>query len=589
MAMPIRILILALLLTLPRQLLADDYSIQHAAPGSAAKTDSLQARTVAAIDAGTLPDLQKQLEQEAASALADVQHIDWPAAAELGAYREFARYFASLRDTNDAERRTLKWLAAQPRLMPVLMSAVSAKDSPRKLLALLSAMQADEGASLNDYADLATAFLVVWDKELDSLEHKGPVPDPAHVLELLHYFQNSRAVRFDPRRLPWQLAIYAVDIKVNEAEMNWTLGRYANRGDIGAVYFDVPYDMGVFEHGSTKQIDSHDFTLPNLLRYGGVCIEQAYFAAQVAKTLGVPSCICIGQGGDNGSIAHAWVGFLTVRGRNVQWDFSQGRYEEEALWSADIIDPQTHQMLDDADVGMTAKLLDTPTDARLQSALVFKLADAIDARQRPMLYEKTIDLSPGNRPAWIALATLGKNGDLTSADAQAVDRAVERLLVGPYPDFGWQMLVGMAAGQEDQQQIETLGRIAPLFRGRPDLVAIIRVRQGDLLRKDNRDDAMTAYGDVLTNYLKAGPVILRAMSSVDEILRAKNDLPRLARAYQQVWQHVPRPDPSAFAYESPYYILGQAFAGLLDETGNANGAAEVRRQLGMVQVAAVPR
>jgi hypothetical protein len=584
-AMKIRLFIIALMVALPCRLLAQD----SVARGAGAKTDSLVARTLAAIDSGNLSDLQKQLRQEAAAALADPRRIDWPAAAELGAFREFARYFAPIPDLADSDRRTLKWLARQPRLMPTLMSAVSRQDSPQRLLALLTAMQADQGSWLNDDADLATAFLVVWDKELAAQEHAGPEPDPCHVIELFNYFQNARNFRFDTRRLPWQLSVYAVDVKVSDPEILRAAARYANRGEIGSAYFDVPYDLAVFEMGSAKQIQSHDFTLPNLLRFGGVCIEQAYFASQVAKTLGIPSCICTGQGGDAGSIAHAWVGFLTMRGRSPRWDFDDGRYAEDLFWSADIIDPQTHQILNDADVGLLAELCNTAPDARLQSALVLKMADAVDASSRVPLYEQTIDLSPGNRLAWMALAIMGQKGELSADDEQSVDRVVAQRLRGPYPDFAWAMLARMPSSRELDAQIQSLNQIVLLFRDRPDLLAKTRIRQGDLLHKADRDDdAMNAYADVLANDLKAGPIILQAMSTVDAILRGRNDLDRLARIYQQVWSRLPMPQPSALAYESPYRQLGRAYAELLGELGNTSAAYIVRRQLGTVELSGPP-
>ena len=85
-------------------------------------------------------------------------------------------------------------------------------------------------------------------------------------------------------------------------------------------------------------------------------MKQAYFAEQIAKTLGIPSCMCSSRGGGAGYVAHAWLGLLTRQNGKAVWDFDKGRYTEDLFWSADIIDPQTHAKLTDADVGLLSEL-----------------------------------------------------------------------------------------------------------------------------------------------------------------------------------------------------------------------------------------
>lgn len=546
---------MAVFLTLPCQAWADS----PPTTGANEPDQSLAGRTLAAIDSGNLLTLRKSLDQQAALALSDPPRIDLPAATELSAFRQFARYFGAISPMTDSQRQTLKWLVAQPHLMPVLMSAISILDSPSDLLALLQTLKDDQGPQLDADADLVTAFLVVWDKDLPSADPDEPTPLRQRAIQLLRYFQTSRTLQVNPRLLPWQLLVYVVDVKLSEAEMLWATQHYGRRAQLGSTYFDVPYDANVYSGGSQKQVTRHGFTLPNLLQYGGVCIDQAYFATQIAKTMGVPSCICTGEGGDAGIGNHAWAGYLAFGGLRPQWDFTQGRYDVYLFWSSNIVDPQTHQRLNDADVGLLAELLNSAPPQRLQSALLLKLTDAAPSSARAALYEQAISLSPGNRAAWLALARLGQQKALAPDQRDEVDQAIHRYLLTRYPDFAWELLVQIASGQAIDPQLQTVGQLVALFHDRPDLAARLRVRQGDLLRQSSRDDdALAAYEDVLLNYLKSGPPVLNAMNGVDQILRGRNDSLRLARIYQQVWKQLPRPEPSAYAYESPFYRVGSA-------------------------------
>ena len=78
--------------------------------------------------------------------------------------------------------------------------------------------------------------------------------------------------------------------------------------------------------------------LPNLVRFGGVCSDQAYFASTVAKAMGVPSAVITGTGPD---VGHAWIGYLEVRGREAAWNLESGRYDAYKNVRGVAADPQT--------------------------------------------------------------------------------------------------------------------------------------------------------------------------------------------------------------------------------------------------------
>ena len=107
--------------------------------------------------------------------------------------------------------------------------------------------------------------------------------------------------------------------------------------------------------------------LQNLLQFGGVCVEQAYYAEQVAKSLGIPARIAALP-----EAARAASDRVARHRRKQQplfrLGFDQGRYTDDLYWSADITDPPTHQKLTDADVGLLTDLQKVDSDTRLLSA-----------------------------------------------------------------------------------------------------------------------------------------------------------------------------------------------------------------------------
>jgi hypothetical protein len=584
-------MILAMLAVL---MLAANFAPAQTEAPSAAAADLSQAAS-AAITANNLAGFESSVDAQAKGLLANLQTMDADTIVRIGSYRELARYFGKLGTLKPDQQEMLQWLISQNQLMPTLMAAVGRKDPPDAVLSLLATLRAQQGTKLNDYADLTTAFLVVWDKPPADLPGGvGPsgaaaaaLADPQRVTRLYNYFLNSGNLRFSPRDLPWQLCVYLADVRLSEEDMLWAMQRYGTRNDIGSIYFEVPYDDDTLYKGTDKKIASHDYTLPNILQYGGICVDQAYYASQIAKIRGIPSCVCTGESGA-GNFAHAWTGFLTGNGQNVSWDFDEARYKEDLFWEADIDSPQSQEPMTDAEVGLLAQLPDFSPAARLASSLLAKMYD-LAPNQHAELMMRAVDLSPGNRGPWLALASMGSTGKLTDAQMEDVSQAIQKYLVKPFPDFAYEMLVKMSAGIAADQQVTALGRIGAMFPDRPDLQARICILQGDLLHTAGKDDeAISVYGQALTSDLDAGPVILSALDRVDKILRGRNDLDRLLRIYDQIWHRMPAPAVSAHVTELPYFIVGKHFAKLLDETGHPQDAAAVRTQLQSLSTVQIP-
>ena len=553
------------------------------------------AAAVQAVDSNALPAFAASVESELTPALNDLAALDLNRITTLASFREFGRYFGRVDAPQPAQRETLKWLAAQPRLLPVLMTSVSDADAPADVLAVLSALRQDSADRLDEYADLTAAVCVVWDAAPVRAANRpvrgaGGAPatqpaaarkaDPAAAVKRFRYYADPKAgLRCDFKTLPCQIAIYAVDTAVADDEITWAARNYGNRRQLSRVYFEVPYDRAAF-HAGARQADALPYTLPNIRQYGGVCLDQAYFAANVGKALGQPAAVCVGQSGSQGEL-HAWIGYLQPAGKFAAWNFYEGRYGDMMFWSGQVIDPQGGPPATDADVCLLAELTASPAANRLASTALCKSRDLVDDRRAPELYMRAIDLSPGNRPAWMALAQLGADRKLTIPEIDRVTEVLHRFAVERYPDFAFAVFRRIIAGRSVDEQLVAIANLARLFAVRPDLVATVRVAQGDLLRDANRSkEALAAYTDAMADAQRTGPVLPQAMDRADGLLRASGEKVKLAALYQSVWSRTPPPQPSGYAEVTPFCVIGHRYAALLRDMGRAAEANAVEQRVG---------
>jgi hypothetical protein len=551
-----------------------------------APPDPLIAQASDAVAAGELASFVTSVQQELEPILVQLNQADQDQLTHLVALREFGQYFGRIKtkDLDSDQQQTLQWLADEPKLLNTLMMAISDDDAPDRVLAVLTALHADQKNRLEDFPDLTTAICVVWDAPAQRNDDDGKLA-VARAVRLMRYYSRQN-FRFNLQKLPWKLATYVVDNVVSEDEIAWALQRYSGRQAIGGIYFDVPYDYDSF-YGTSNDPNKKDraHTLQNLVRFGGVCIDQAYFATQVARSLGIPATICTGQGG-TGEVGHAWVGYLDLSGDSLAWNFSEGRYAEYQFWKGEVDDPQTRHSTTEADVSMLAELGRSSQRDRLASDALCKVADMFDKTRRADIYMKAVNLSPGNSRAWQGLAELGATLDLTDRQRNNLKAALEKFAVRQYPDFALAILMRSISGCENMQQERALEQMQTMF-DRPDIKTQIRLAQGDLAMREKRPgDAMFAYGQVLNLYGSSGPLVLETMQHVDTLLHETGNLNLLSTIYRDAWQHLPQPEGSAYVKSTPFYILGMRYKELLVEAADARDAQAVQNRLDSLTAAA---
>lgn len=520
--------------------------------------------------------LLERVESELAPLLRELNSADRVRLARLASLRRFGMFLARLEKPTEQDIAAAALLARQPRLLQSLMLGISDADAPDRVLQVLAVLQAERGMMLERAPELASAVCVVFDAT-DDYEEVPPQTERARWV--FNYLLNARRqLRYDPLDLPLSLLVYVVEIQVSQSEVLWAMKKYRVRGTMEGVYFDVPYDVEVFYGGREKRIDAVPYTLENLARFGGICTDQAYFATQVARVLGVPAVTVTGQGGA-GDVAHAWMGFLDSRNRRVAWNFSSGRYETQLYWNGQLQDPQTRRTISEAHLAMLAALNEVSTTDRHASNAVLRSLDLVEESLQADALMFAIDLCPANREAWLALADLGAQRKLSERQATQVAEVTRRFASRDYPDFALDIFRRLISGLSSNEQLTRLDWIADSVRNRTDLYAAVRVEQAKILRSLKREpEALLVLGEVLTKHLYAGPVVVDALGIVDDLLEQR-DLPRLLAIYKRTWANMPRPQISYFSAHTPWVRVGTRYVTLLQRAGRLAEAQSVNSQL----------
>ncbi len=249
----------------------------------------------------------------------------------------------------------LKYLRANPALARRLVFVVRFDvEDPVEICRALDLLRAEHGGALDRYGGLAAAICVVHDKPLSRRinENQAAAPNIADIFGF--YTANERRMLFGIKTVPAEVLIFVVDTTASIQEMRWALSKYAGDREVGARFFDIRYDQNHFRTGAEKAVTQAGYDLPNILRHGGVCADQAYFAMSVGKSIGVPTAYVIGRSGQMG---HAWVGFLQAKGKGAVWNFDTGRYEAYRAVQGVVQDPQTRTRVPDAFVSLMAELI----------------------------------------------------------------------------------------------------------------------------------------------------------------------------------------------------------------------------------------
>ncbi|MCC5828275.1 MAG: hypothetical protein JJU36_02395 [Phycisphaeraceae bacterium] len=556
-------------------------------PEVSAPRNPLQPADLSAhLKAGTLDRLAADAQAILAGLLAkpQLQEADHGRLILASAIRQYVRHFGDIAASDDYSfddvRAELAWLASRRELWVPLALAMSEHDEPVEALRILGLLRREHEQSVVAFPELTVAFMIVWDQPPDM--NMDDQDRDRHMVALFdHYTSGRRPMRVNLRDLPWELAIYLANGRADVQELRWAHQRYSNRpaNQIGEVYFDVPYDKAGLYYGEWQGIGGEPYTLPNLVQHGGVCKDQAHFAKHVSLSVGIPAVLAHGKSG-RGVGYHCWIGYIGPAGGNTAWDFNTARYPEQRYWSAMVVDPQTRREVTDADVSLRSQLWHTSAEQRRISLALLRAADIQEGDDRIRWLKKAIDASPGNHGAWLALADdIGDMADSRS-EMNEVIRILRQFAIGRYDEFAYELLVRMFRSIEPEERVRMISVQMRMFERRPDLTARMRMAQGDAFAEMERhDQAISIWSQVATRNVSQPAIVLDATDRIDAVLRRLDQKQRLSILYRTIWSAMAAPDISGYAWTTPWFLIGQRYATVLEEIGDTRTAEQVRSRL----------
>lgn len=402
---------------------------------------------------------------------------------------------------------TLAWVTANRAFSAEFFDLISEDDYVPGVLHILTELHDANPARFAAYNQLALAIAVVYDSpppdnwphgQVTTRDLTRRLPTP---LDAFNFFVDSDQHHVTLQRLstlPASVLKFTVDLSAPFSDLQWAQRSLsASLDQLSEIYGMVRYDTDRLK-AEQYVWRGGPYTLPRIYSFGGICVDQAYFATQAGKALGVPTLLFAGDGQDG---RHAWFGYL---GSDGKWVLDAGRYPEEKFVTGVAFDPQTWGKLSDHDLQfLTEGFRQLPSYKRsrqyelfanLYLNIGFKQAAAAAAR-------KAVDYEPRNFKAWKTLLA-------ASSDA------------------------GYAVTEPIMQ------RAAMAFQAYPDLNALFIRRLADSLRSRGEGSAADLEERQVARKnqnTRTDLTIDQAVTAIDQVLK-NTPLPDQVRVYRQVLQ-----------------------------------------------------
>ncbi|MFH1921733.1 MAG: hypothetical protein ABIP48_17860 [Planctomycetota bacterium] len=468
-----------------------------------------------------------------------------------------------------------KWLESHVDIKEEFYLAIDPEhDEVLQALTLFKELKDRFPEKFEEYANLAIAVAVVWDKPRGAIQgspceqHQSLPPEgEVGAVENFEYFLDTENVMQGRAQfLPWEFLVHMVNHRTPLVERHWALTMYLpKRSMFGKCYDDVPYDDGLLG-GRDPKLKEKPHTLANLLRYGGVCTARADYAGRVGKSIGVPAFSVGGQsryGEGHGWVMWAELGQVTRTGFTFSLE-SHGRFRGDRYYIGNLNDPHTGQPTTDRDVERRLHTVGMDPVAKRQADLVMRSYPMLrertemDTTKQLLFLSRLLDFSPGNEEAWIALAKMSREGQITKTNSKPMGQVLNRLFTtfASLPDFTWVVFDDLVSFQDiPKQRAALFGRLAAMYEqaGRPDLSCEARLKFAEYLVADERlVEAIQGLGVAILLFPEEGNFVPKMLGRLEALARQHGDgQKRLVGFYQEF---LPKISQKRQGSPSPYCI-----------------------------------
>jgi len=400
-----------------------------------------------------------------------------------------------------------QWLEEHVEIKQEFFTAVKPDDdNVARVLAQFAELWKAHREDFADNWNAAVAVAVTWDGGRGSIEDyvrhqrrcSAILPnDLIGAGENFSYLVGTDSARY----LPWEFLCYVVNHRTPLTERQWAVSNYMPRRQmIGKIYSDVEYDTVMLRTSSKVcRLNGQDYTLPNILKFGGVCAMQADFASRVAKSLGIPAAYVRGE--SNSGDYHAWVEWvvLTHVGPNkINFSLeSHGRYRGDKYYVGTLYHPQTGGLTTDRQMELELHTVGMDRVAKRHAELVMKSWPMI-RQQREMsvgqqfaFLAEVARLCPGNTDAWLGMAAINKSGNVDGKDRRMAVKMLDELFrtYANFPDFTWEVFDDMIGFEPElKKRIALYQRLVAMYvkAQRADLATKAQLKLTDMLLEDEQ-------------------------------------------------------------------------------------------------------
>jgi len=253
---------------------------------------------------------------------------------------------------------TIGWLLADREFAEGFFSQITPYDCVPNVLRILQTLRSADVRVFGEYEQLACAIALVYDEppppdwphwQVSEKVLPRKLPDPLLAFKFLVDADQRRVTLQKLGTLSAGELKFTVDLAAPFSELTWAQNKVKfPLGELVKSYESVRYRPDRIRADQYTWLDE-TYSLADILRTGGICVDQAYFATQAGKARGVPTLLFGGAGQDG---RHAWFGYL---GSNRQWVLDAGRYEEQKYVTGVAFDPQSWLPLSDHEVSFLSE------------------------------------------------------------------------------------------------------------------------------------------------------------------------------------------------------------------------------------------
>ncbi|MDK1031139.1 MAG: hypothetical protein QGD94_03965 [Planctomycetia bacterium] len=316
---------------------------------------------------------------------------------------------------------------------------------------------------------------------------------------------------------------------------------------------------------------------------------------------------------------HAWVGYIQVRGKSVDWNVRVGRFSYDHYYQGSLTDYTSGEQISDGELMMTAALFKSASASKRNIAAAYRdaaqwvyvnlmegeepgedMSDwgifAEDKNDRPEVDPKharkvfslameSIKLSPYDKETWLFLGNLGKGGYLTTKQMDSSFALIRQLTLKRFPDFSFTIFKLLSSGISDTKQLNGVyEKGLAVFKFRPDLGANVKVLQREMWEKAQENKkAAKAYLQAIMMFKTESHVVTMAFGKLDALYEKTSQKRAALQVYSKIWGTLKHPRTYNGYDMSLYKLMGDRLAELLLEGGLPKRSILVKGQMEQVE------